>query len=397
MTKFKYNLLLFLVLLIGTSLFAQRPRGERGFEHPPRLEQMQEELQLSDEQLEQIKAIDEKYDEKRRALLGDFEGDRTERRTAIRELMDARRDEIHGVLTQEQLDMLEEKRESRESAREERRAERAQLREALQEYHQENILPVLKQQREKLEAQISQEDKALIDELRAEQSAMREKMQAAKGDPEKMRALRDEMKAHREEMEQMRGLVEKYEADIERLFTGIIDQRQQWREDLRQIHEQYRPERGERARRHRMEGPPPQRQGREGKPGMRRGMHRGMGPGAGAMAPIGKGMFLLLDPDATDPLPFRGGQLMPQIDTEIFPNPARQANTVNYQLETAGEVRIELRDNEGRLVKVLLDEYRAAGEHNLEVDLSGLAAGVYYYTISSPDGQVTKKVVVSKN
>ncbi len=391
MTKSKCNLLLFLVLLISTSLFAQRPRGERGFEHPPRLEQMQEELQLSDEQLEQIKAIDEKYDEKRRALLGDFEGDRTERRTAIRELMDARREEIHGVLTQEQLDMLEEKRESRESAREERRAERAQLREALQEYHQGNILPVLKQQREKLEAQISQEDKALIDELRAEQSAMREKMQAAKGDPEKMRALRDEMKAHREEMEQMRGLVEKYEADIERLFTEVIDQRQQWREDLKQIHEQYQPERGERARRHRMEGPPSHRRGREGKPGM----DRGMGPGA--MSPIGKGQFLLLDPDATDPLPFRGGQLTPQIDTEIFPNPARQSNMVNYQLETAGEVRIELRDNEGRLVKVLLDEYRAAGEHNLEVDLSGLAAGVYYYTISSPDGQVTKKVVVSKN
>lgn len=393
MTKFKNSFLLLLLLLIGTSLFAQRPRGERSFERPPRLEQLQEELQLSDEQLEQIKAIDEKYDEKRRALLDDFEGDRTERRTAIRELMDGRREEIHGVLTPEQLDMLEEKRESRESAREERRTEREQLREAMQEYHQENILPVLKEQREKLEAQITAEDNALIDELRAERDAMRKKLEEAAGDREKIRALREEMEAHREEMEQMQGLVKKYEADIERLFTEIIDQRQQWREDLKQIHEQYRPERGERARRHRMEGPPPQRRGREGKPGM----HHRMGPGAGAMAPIGKGMFLLLDPDANDPMPFRGGQLMPQIDTEIFPNPARQSNTVNYQLDTAGEVRIELRDNEGRLVRVLLDEYRAAGEHNLEVDLSGLADGVYYYTINSPDGQVTKKVMVTKN
>lgn len=401
MNKLKYNWLLLIALLISTAAFSQRPRSEMRAERPPRLTQMQEELQLTNEQLTQIKAIEEKYREKAEALRNELTGDREERRSAMRELMENQREEIHGVLTEQQRRQLEEKRQEREATREQRRADREELHQKIQTYQEETILPVLTRQRAKLEDQISQADKALIDELRAEHQAMREKIEEAKDDPAKLQALRENREAHREKMEQLRGLVEKYEADIERLFTEIIDQRQQWREDLKELHESYKPEEKP-ARKERMQAP---RRGNRGPEGW--GKHersprsKGM---QGRRAPRGtqfhmmmsKGQFLLLDPNAPAITPPARGQLAPSIETRIFPNPARQVNTLRYTIQEAGEVRIELRDNDGRLVKMLLDEYRAPGEYQVEVDLSPLNDGVYYYTITGKNGKVTKKMVVAK-
>jgi Spy/CpxP family protein refolding chaperone len=397
----KYNWLLLVALLISATAFAQRPRGEMRPDRRPGWAQMQEELQLTEEQLTQIKAIEEKYREKAKALRSEAPGDPAERRSAIRELMEQQREEIHGVLTEQQRTLLEEKRKEREASREQRRSGMEELRQKLQSYRQENVLPVLVKQRSKLEDEISKADKALIDKLRAEHQAMREKIEEARSDPEKWKALRDSREAYRENMEQLRGLIEKYEADIERLFTEIMDERQQWREDMKELHDEYMREAPRRE--NRLRSP---RNGRRNPEGMRaprngfrspRGMQVPRGPRDGHFGMMmSKGQFLLLDPNAPAITPPARGQVTPSIETHIYPNPARQINTVSYTIKEAGEVRIELRDNDGRLVKVLLDEYRNPGEYKVDVDLSQLNDGVYYYTITDKTGKVTRKMIVSK-
>ncbi len=383
MTKLKYSFLLLLALLLSVSSFAQRPRGH---ERPPRLEALKDELQLSEQQLEQIDAIEEKYRDKMRALREQYAGDPEEERDAWRGLREARREEIHGVLTEEQRATLQAKRTAREAEREARQSERRELREEVQAYLQANVLPVLKEQRARLESQLSAEDKALIAELRQQHESIRAKMKAAQGDPEQRQALRDELKERRGEREQLRGLVEKYEAGIERLFTEIMDERQQWRRDLQQLHENHRPETREEATpRFRREGPRKQRE--------RQRHHRDGGRHDGIM---GKGAFLLLDPRADAPAPLDIDDLTPGLEPEIYPNPAGQFNTVRYEIKTPGVVRIELRDAEGRLLRVLLDEYHDRGTYTEDVDVNRLADGVYYYTITTGDGTVTKQVVVSK-
>lgn len=372
------------MLTFTSAVFAQRLRGERDH-RPPRLEQMQEELQLSDDQLQQIETIQDRYREKIRALREQMEEDPAEYREAVRELLESQRAEIEQVLTEDQQAILEEKRKAAESVREERRAAKEQMHQKLKTYHEENILPVLKEQRAKLESQISNEDKATIAELRAEQQKMRDLRKAAKDDPANREAMADLRTQNREQMEQLKPLVEKYEEEIEGLFTEILDERQQWREDLKQLHEEFRPE---------------TREDRQARTSRRRDrFERGNKPhhkGPELEGMMGKIHFLLLDPNAPATESFDIDLPDPAVETEIFPNPARQINTINYKVEMPGEVTIVLRDGEGRLVQTLLDEYRTTGSHNLEVDLSGLANGVYYYTITSEDGTVTKKLVVAK-
>jgi hypothetical protein len=47
----------------------------------------------------------------------------------------------------------------------------------------------------------------------------------------------------------------------------------------------------------------------------------------------------------------------------------------------------------GLKIKRLLDEEKPAGTYELEVDMTGLPAGVYFCTLQSEDGVETVKVV----
>ena len=78
-----------------------------------------------------------------------------------------------------------------------------------------------------------------------------------------------------------------------------------------------------------------------------------------------------------------------------YPNPAFGQSAVNYELPVDGIVKIELRDESGHLIKVLLNQDQAAGQHSLNVDLSDLKTGVYYYSISTKSGVVSTKFIKS--
>ena len=66
-----------------------------------------------------------------------------------------------------------------------------------------------------------------------------------------------------------------------------------------------------------------------------------------------------------------------------------------------GRVRVMVYDMHGRLVKTLLDDYRAAGEQKLMWDGSNarnmkVSSGVYFFRIQAPEGEVVKRVAVVK-
>jgi len=66
----------------------------------------------------------------------------------------------------------------------------------------------------------------------------------------------------------------------------------------------------------------------------------------------------------------------------VAPNPFNPRTTVAFELPAAGRVRLSVYDAQGRLVRTLLDEARAAGRHAAEWDGRGddgrtLASGVY--------------------
>jgi hypothetical protein len=66
-----------------------------------------------------------------------------------------------------------------------------------------------------------------------------------------------------------------------------------------------------------------------------------------------------------------------------YPNPFNSSTRIRYQLSRPGIVRLALCDVLGREVRVILNEDKAAGVHDIDVDMSGLASGVYLYTLTA--------------
>jgi hypothetical protein len=82
----------------------------------------------------------------------------------------------------------------------------------------------------------------------------------------------------------------------------------------------------------------------------------------------------------------------------IMPNPAHGMAVLTYGLSRPRTVSITLHDITGRLVRVLAQKTpRDAGAFTTEIDLEGLARGVYLVVIATPDGeQAVQRVVVAE-
>ena len=79
-----------------------------------------------------------------------------------------------------------------------------------------------------------------------------------------------------------------------------------------------------------------------------------------------------------------------------YPNPFNPVTTIEFGLPTAGRVRMELFDINGKNCGIILDTYKSAGYHRVEVDGSGLSSGTYIYTINALNTLLQKKMFLVK-
>lgn len=82
--------------------------------------------------------------------------------------------------------------------------------------------------------------------------------------------------------------------------------------------------------------------------------------------------------------------------SQNFPNPFNPSTKINYDLPFDGEVSIKIFDMSGKELKTLVDELKTAGYHSVEFNASGLASGVYFYSISAGSFTATKKMILLK-
>jgi hypothetical protein len=78
------------------------------------------------------------------------------------------------------------------------------------------------------------------------------------------------------------------------------------------------------------------------------------------------------------------------------PNPASDNFKINYELPRDGQIRFELHNSLGQLIKVI-EGNRSAGNHTIELDAESMAAGVYYYSLKFGEASKTLKMVVTKS
>jgi hypothetical protein len=80
----------------------------------------------------------------------------------------------------------------------------------------------------------------------------------------------------------------------------------------------------------------------------------------------------------------------------VYPNPFNPAATIAYALPAGGKVTLNVYDISGRLVRNLVDGYRAGGRHEAIFDASGLASGVYIYRLEAGEFAANGKLILMK-
>lgn len=79
-----------------------------------------------------------------------------------------------------------------------------------------------------------------------------------------------------------------------------------------------------------------------------------------------------------------------------YPNPFNPGTTIKYELPQASKVNITIYDVLGNEVKILVNEYKPAGNYIVNFDASKLSSGVYIYRLSAGGFAASKKMTVVK-
>ena len=274
----------------------------------------------------------------------------------------------------------------------------AELRKQELEYVQAKVLPVLRQQRQKLEQELSATERTQLATYRTQLNALNQRQQTlhqaaraqarlAVPDSITHRYSRsapspDMLAAQAERREILLAvaqLANKYEASIVRLAAETQPQQAQWAADLRAIvlksypaarPADYTLRQGETA------GP----RTPHGHPagfhfGEARVMHR----------PVA---FLLMEPSMAEPATDLS------LGTSLYPNPVVATTQLQYQVKSAGPVTVALLDKNGITLRTVVQAAsQEKGTYTQPLDLSELASGTYFYKVTTGAGTETKRFV----
>jgi hypothetical protein len=82
--------------------------------------------------------------------------------------------------------------------------------------------------------------------------------------------------------------------------------------------------------------------------------------------------------------------------SQNYPNPVSSNTTISYELPERVTVFLRIFDFQGREVKSIVNENQSAGYHSLQLKVSNLPGGVYYYSIDAGKYHDTKKLILLK-
>jgi hypothetical protein len=79
-----------------------------------------------------------------------------------------------------------------------------------------------------------------------------------------------------------------------------------------------------------------------------------------------------------------------------YPNPFNPTTTIGFTLPQRSDVRIVLVNVLGQVVKEITNSNYSAGSHQVTMDASQLASGIYFYKLQAGLFIDTKKLVLLK-
>lgn len=79
---------------------------------------------------------------------------------------------------------------------------------------------------------------------------------------------------------------------------------------------------------------------------------------------------------------------------QCLPNPANDHTQIQFTLKNPMPASLTLHDMNGKLLRTLVDGPTGTGQHQVEINTRNLDAGVYFYTLRTPTGMATMRMVV---
>lgn len=329
-------------------LNAQKQNFERGANQ--RLEKLQQELDLTETQTEQINYLQDEFRIEMQEMRSNESLTHNEFVDAIKQKREEHQNEIRNLLTEEQLlkfDALSQKRQDRKFSNGPKHGRHSSL--------TDEQLCELKEKRIEFDEELSANEKEIIAEFRLKREERQfENKAEMKKDGTGPRHGHRGFKGDREEMKPMFEIAENH------------------KESLMVILDEYRPERPEECT----------GENRERKGGKKAG--KGRGPEAGAIH------FLLMDTETVD----MGNVDEQSMDVSIFPNPARNLVNISYDLPNEGKVTIELLDKNGNALELIEQSYQNKGQNEVTFDAAILVSGeMYFIKVSSDQGEQVDKFI----
>lgn len=78
------------------------------------------------------------------------------------------------------------------------------------------------------------------------------------------------------------------------------------------------------------------------------------------------------------------------------PNPFNPETVIGFRLAVSGQTRLAVYDILGREVVVLVDRVMQAGEHQVSFNAGILPTGAYLYLLETPEGTLSKQMMLIK-
>jgi len=85
-----------------------------------------------------------------------------------------------------------------------------------------------------------------------------------------------------------------------------------------------------------------------------------------------------------------------QIKLANYPNPYNPETKIDYTIPKSGKVKLEVFDNLGSLIKVLVDKTQNAGTYQVLFGGNNIPSGIYLYRLTTERSSITKKMVLIK-
>ena len=82
--------------------------------------------------------------------------------------------------------------------------------------------------------------------------------------------------------------------------------------------------------------------------------------------------------------------------TRLYPNPFNPVLNIDFDINQAGWVKVNITDITGSMVKTVYEGYEGIGKHHLSWDSDKLPSGTYFVTLEFENSSLTKKVVLLK-